>query len=361
MRSRLTRTDAGLTSLQIAFIAVGAALVLLVGYVIFFLVSGGSGGDSGTPTPTGSASPGATTGPSPTATTPAYADWGDVPPGDRPPFIAGRSGEPAAREWAPWVLDLVDDTWDAEIWCDPNPATNTDAPPDQTADRCLYQALYLDAPDGEKVRVFELRTDLWLTIAATAMDEGIIWIDRLYYESIQTVEFDLSSGTVDENWAHDGFTNVTAPYNQEGWFVFHSGTLSDGTMVWEGSGYAEPLHGVFFRAPGGAITPSAISPHFGGTAGEPYCLGVDPDDAIAIYESYEYAEGQPVANWPATLVKHDLQADTWTTQSRLGPYGTPCHDDFDLTPTYYVGLANRVDQSGLYRYFFDGSPDQAVP
>jgi len=358
MRSRPTRTDAGLTSLQIAFIAVGSALVLLVGYVIFLLVTG-SEGDSGTPTPTtGSASPGATTDPSPTATTPAYADWADVPPGNRPPFVAGRSGEPAAREWADWVWDLIDDAWDVEVWCDPNPGYE---PFTETGDACLYQALYLVAPDLERVRIYELRTDVMLGIEATAMDEQIVWISRYYYESVQTVQFNLADGTVDENWAHDGFTNVTAPYNQEGWFVFHSGTLPSGRMVWEGSGYAEPLRGVFFRDPGGAITPSNLSSNFGGAAGEPYCLGLDPDAGIAIYESYEYAEGQPIANWPAELVKHNVLADTWTTQSRLGPYGSPCHDDFEVTSAYYVGLANRVDQSGLYRYFFDGSPDQAVP
>jgi hypothetical protein len=358
MRSRRNRTDAGLTSLQIAVIAASAALLALVVYLVATLVFGDS---KGAPvTPSESPSGGASASASPTVT-PGPTSWADVASEDRPPFLPGRPGEPTAREWAPWVLDLIDETWGVEIWCDPNPASNPDAPEDQTSDRCLYQALYVVAPDGERLRIYELRTDILLGIEATAMDERVVWIARYFYEAQQTVELDLATGTGDESWAHDGFSNVSAESNQDGWFVYYADTLPDGRMIWSGSDYGTPLNGVFFRDSGGLITPSSLSPNFFGDAGEPWCVGVDPDAGVAIYESYEFAEGEPVANWPARLVKHDLQTDTWTIINRLGPYGEPCHDAFEVTPTYYVGQANRADQQGLYRYYFDGSADQLVP
>jgi hypothetical protein len=188
-----------------------------------------------------------------------------------------------------------------------------------------------------------------------------VWITRNFYEASQTVQFDLVTGTASETWADAGFANVAPTENAEGWFVYPIATLADGRMMWEGSGYGAPLNGVFFRSPGGTVMPSAVSPNLaGGYEYEPECAGVDTDANVAIYVGYTYVEGEPIVNWPARLVVHNLVADTWTVQTRLGPYGSPCHDDFDVTADYYVGLANRVDQSGLFRYYFDGRPDAAA-
>ena len=360
MRRGNGRRDSGVNSIKVALIAVASALVLVAGYAVF-LVAKDSGADS-TPSASGpspSASLSASPSASPSATLPAT--WADVPAADRPPAVTNpRPGEPAAREWAPWVWDYFGSDWDVEIWGEPNPAWTGDSP-ETPPDRYLFQALYLVAPDGDRFRLYTLRTDVGLSIEAKALDERIVWIERYFYEASQTVQFDLVSGTASETWADAGFANANPAQNANGWFVYYVDTLADGRMLWEGAGYGEPLNGVFFRAPGGVITPSGVNPNLaGGMDYPPDCVGVDTDANVAIYVGHTYASGQPVANWPARLVVHNLATDTWTVQTRLGPYGTPCHDDFDVAAGYYIGLANRADQSGLYRYYFDGSPDQPV-
>ena len=360
MRIHNPRNDAGLAAVQIALMVAIAALVGIIIFAIITLVGGGSDDD---PTPSVSPTTSAVAStPIATATDTAGpglpATWAEVAAEDLPSTYALRAGEPNARSWDDSLWRYVDGDWDVEIWGDPAP----DAEPYTDDDQYLYQALYLVSPDGMRFKAYNLRTDIGLYVEATAMDELVVWIGRVYWEATQTVEFNLTAGTASETWATAGFSNVTAADNEDGWFVYHVDTLADGRMVWEGSGFGEPLNGVFFRAPGGVITSSAVSPNLrAGFDYAPFCVGLDVANEIAIYEGYTYAEGQPIANWPARLVIHDLGDDTWSELTRLGPYGSPCHDDFDVTATYYVGLANRVDQSGLYRYYFDGSPDQAVP
>ncbi len=352
------RRDTGASSVMIALIAVASALVLLIGYAVVVAVTGSDPAPSASPSPSASAT--SSVEPSATPTEGGLpATWAEVPAADRPPAIAApRPGEPPAREWAPWILDYVGADWDVEIWGEPNPAWDGDSP-SAPPDRYLYQALYLVAPDGDRFRIYVLRTDIGLGIEAKALDEHIVWITRYFYEASQTVQFDLETGTASETWADTGFANANPTQNADGWFVYYLATLTDGRMLWEGSGYGEPLNGVFFRAPGGVITPSGVNPNLsGGMDFAPDCVGVDTADSVAIYVGHTYASGQPVSDWPARLVVHNLASDTWTINTRLGPYGTPCHDDFDVAASYYVGLANRTDQSGLYRYYFDGSPDQ---
>ncbi len=357
MRRYRGSRDRGFTSVQIALMVAGALLVLLAAYAIILAV-GGSGSDpEASPTATGTVSASPTSGPTPSETGTPAAAWADVPAADRPPVIANpRPGEPAAREWAPWVWDYVGTDWGVGIWGEPGPGYNSDDP---DAAQYLYQALYLVAPDGDWFRLYQLRTDVGLGVEATALDEHIVWITRYFYEADQTVQFDLDTGTASETWADAGFANAPPARNADGWFVNYVATLADGRMMWEGSGFGAPLNGVFFRSPGGAITPSTINPTLAGSGEDaPVCVGVDTAASVAIYEGYSYVEGQPVANWPARLLVQNLANDTWTVQTRLGPYGTPCQDDFAVTADYYVGLATRVDQSGLYRYYFDGRPDQ---
>ncbi len=362
MDARTRGSDAGISAVAIALIAASAALVIVAGYIVFASL----GGSDPDPTSTVAASPSAsaTTSaePSPSASTSPTsvlaASWVDVPAGDRPALVADpHPGEPAARQWETWVWDYVDDGWDVEIWGQPDPAAANSDDPD--AHPYLYQALYLVAPDGDRFRLYALGTDNQSVIEAKALDERIVWIDRYFYEASQTVQFDLRTGTVSESWADAGFANASPTANAGGWFVYYVATLDDGRMLWEGSGFGAPLNGVFFRSPGGAITPSAVNPHLDAdTEFGPVCLGADTNSNIAIYEGYAYAAGQPVANWPARLVVQNLATDTWTVLTRNGPYGTPCHDDFSATSEYYIGLANRTDQTGLYRYYYDGRPDQ---
>jgi len=354
--ARIRTNDRGASAVQIALIAVSVALVLLIAYAVFVVATGSEPEAGGSSSPSATAS--ASASPSASATPTAPASWADVDPADLPAPVADpHPGEPPSHTWDPWIWPYVDASWDVDIWCQPNPAAAAEDFP--VSDACLFQALYLVAPDGARFRLYSLRTDVGLGIEAKALDEHVVWIVRYFYEAAQTVQFDLLTGTASETWADAGFSNVSPTQNANGWFVFYEGTLADGRMLWEGSGYGEPLNGVFFRAPGGAITPSAISPSLGGGYDfAPDCVGVDTDVNLAIYTGYSYVSGQPVANWPARLLVHDLTTDTWNELTRLGPYGTPCHDDFNATATYYIGLANRVDQSGLFRYFFDGSPDQ---
>ncbi len=351
------RRDGGLTSIQIAFIAVAVALLLVIGYAVYAATSGG--GDptaSSSPTASSTSSAEPSSGPSASETAGVPATWADVDPADLPAMVADpQPGEPPARAWAGWIASYVDATWDFETWGKDNPSYTDYG----SGDPFLYQALYVVAPTGERFRVHVLPNDVNAQIAVTAPDEGVAWVIYYGYEEFQTVQYTLATDTIDTTWAHDGFTNVSATDNQNGWFVDYLATLSDGRMMWEGGGFGGPINGVFFRAPGGAITASAINPNLGGGYEyAPYCVGVATNVNLAIYEGYTFAEGQPVANWPARLLIHDLATDTWQVRTRLGPYGSPCHDDFSATATYYIGYANRVDQMGLFRYYFDGSPDQ---
>ncbi len=355
MRLRGQDSDTGISNILWAIIALVIAIILLL---IYALVASLGSSSSPEPTESETATPtvSVTGGPSPAETTGVVENWSDVPPADRPPAVASpQPGEPAALQFEIWVWDLVDSGWDVEIWRNDNPAYVGGFDPVEPPH--LHQAIYLVAPDGTWLKLYSLRTDVTLTISEKALDERLVWIQRLFWEEAQVVEFSLVAGTASESWSNTGFSNVAPITNQEGWFVVHDSTLSSGRQVWYGLGYAAPLNGVFFRDSGGPAVASGINPSLG--AMEYYCMRVDPSAGIAIYEGYEFNAG-PIATWQARLLVHDISADTWIQHDRLGPFGTPCHDDFVVTNDYYIGDANRVDQVGLHRYYFDGRPDEAV-
>lgn len=328
-----------------------AGLVGVGGYALYASLSGDT---AAAPQPGASL----TDGPEPNPTDHVLVGseaWVALPEAERPPMATGQDPrEPAARVMEPWVWDYVDDGWSVEVASEVDPWEGTVANP--------FQAIFLKAPDGDYLRLFTLRTDIGISVVRFLPEERIVFLYRVYYEETQTVEFDLVTGTVREDWAAPGFSNVTnADYNKQGWFVYFEGTLPDGRDVWSGSGYGEPLNGVFFRAPGGAITPSDINPALAaeGYDFQPYCMGVDPVAAVAIYTANGYLEG-PVSTWPARLLVHDLVADTWSETERTGPYPAPCTEEFYVGDGFYVGYQSTVDQEGLFRAYFDGRPDAAV-
>jgi hypothetical protein len=272
-------------------------------------------------------------------------------------LIVGQdSREPTAREMQSWVWDYVDDTWSLDIvraiddQYDPEPVPVVNP----------FQTLFLVSPDGEYFRLFDLRTDIGIYVEFFSPSDRLGFLNRVFYEEFQVVQMDLVSGAVSETWAAPGFP-ATDTGHADGWFVNYNATLPDGREVWTGEGYGSPIVGVFFRTPGGGITSSAIGPTLrAGVAGEGYyCMGIDVADSTAVYDAqiYEWTTD----TWSAHFIVHYLTSDTWAYTGRVGFMPTACHPNFDVTATYWVGLGTSVEQSGLYRVYLDGSPDQPIP
>jgi len=310
------------------------------------------------PLPTLTITAGPTAEPSASASDePPPATWADVPASDLPPLVAGQDPrEPQAHDMQTWIWDYVDDTWSLDVVRAIN--NQYDPEPVQIADP--FQTLFLVSPDGEYFRLFDLRTDIGIYVAHFSPSDRLGFLMRAFYEESQTVQMDLVSGAVSETWAAPGFP-ASDTSHAAGWFVAYKATLPDGREVWAGEGYGSPITGVFFRTPGGGVSPSAINSTLAaGVAGDGYyCMGIDAEDSTAVYDTqiYEWTTD----TWTSHFIVHYLTSDTWVYTGRMGFMPTACHDDFDVTPTYWVGLGNSVAQSGLYRVYFDGSPDQPIP
>jgi hypothetical protein len=253
-----------------------------------------------------------------------------------------------------WVWDYVDDSWSLEIvreidnQYDPEPVPVVDP----------FQTLFLVSPDGDYLRLFELRIDIYVGVMHFSPSERLAFLIRYFYEDSQVVQFDLVSGVVNETWAASGFPTEDTSH-AAGWFVQYEATLPDGREVWDGFGYGTPIEGVIFRTPGGGVVPSAIGPTLRTADGDGFfCMGIDVEDATAVYSAQNYA--WETETWTASFIVHDLVADTWTQVDRDGFMPTSCHEGFDVTPDYWVGLGNSVEQEGLYRVYIDGRPDEPI-
>lgn len=342
---------------RLSALAVTAIVAVAVGAVAVPVVLAVKGGDEPGPGPSASAS--GSPGPTPsTSIEPSLSPgdrWAALSEDDRPPYVTGQDlREPQARDMAEWVWDYVDDTWSLEVFREINNEFDMPDPPVENP----IQTLFLVAPDGDRFRLFDLRTDIPIVVEHFSPSDHLAFLLRGFYEDSQTVQLDLVSGTVSETWAADGFPADDTSH-RAGWFVFYEGTLGDGREVWTGQGYAIPTEGVFFRTPFGGVTPSAISPVLSGLGEDGYgCIGIDADDEVAIYTANHYA--WETDTWTASWIVHDLAADTWTQGARAGFIPESCHPGFDVTTEYWIGLANNIDAQGLYRVYFDGRPDEKI-
>jgi hypothetical protein len=313
------------------------------------------------PEPTPSSAQTATPTAAPTVELSPGEAWLALPADERPPLLTGQDPrEPLAREMQDSVWDYVDDSWSLEIVREIN--GDVDQPDPPIADP--FQTLFLVAPDGDYLRLFDLRTDIPVFVEHFSSTERLGFLTRLFYaEERQTVQFDLVTGKASETWAASGFAadDVT---HRDGWFVGYEATLPDGREVWSGFGYGAPITGVFFRKPGAGITPSEVgsalrAAQLVGYDYEGYtCMGIDVEDAIAVYSAVYYA--WETESFTSSFVVHDLGSDTWTQADRVGLLPTACHEEFDVTTDYWVGAGDSVDQQGLFRVYFDGRPDEPV-
>lgn len=287
--------------------------------------------------------------------------WADLTEDERPPMLTNQDPrEPHAREMQDWVWDYVDDSWSLEIVREIN--GDVDQPDPLVVDP--IQTLFLVAPDGDYLRLYDLRVDIPVLVQHFSAVDRLGFLTRVFYaEDLQTVQFNLLTGDASETWAASAFAADDTSH-RDGWFVLYEATLSDGREVWTGSGYGYPITGVFFRTPGEGITASGVAAALraaqgGGNGDEGFwCLGIDVEDATAVYSATNYAWETEV--WRSSFLVHDLAADTWSQTDRAGFLPTACHEAFDVTPDHWVGLGDSVEQQGLFRVYFDGRPDQSI-
>ena len=123
--------------------------------------------------------------------------WSDLTEDERPPMLTGQDPrEPVAREMQDWVWDHVDDTWSIEIIREIN--GDVDPPDPLVADP--FQTLFLLAPDGDYLRLFDLRTDIPVLVEHFSPVDRLGFLTRLFYaEDRQTVQLDLVTGEAGES------------------------------------------------------------------------------------------------------------------------------------------------------------------
>lgn len=189
----------------------------------------------------------ASAAPDPTSTPAAVLDWATVPEDSKPAWTTdGAEGEPASRVMEPWVWDYVTDEWTPEVFADPGTVWLP----------LKSQALLLRAPNDDLFRIATLPTDWEATVAAANPVDQIAWLNLVQGgDSWKTVQVNLASGAVDENWLPGSLSD---PYGR-GWFdgVWNVGrvaSLPDGRELWANYTYLGAFDGFFVREANGSWT-----------------------------------------------------------------------------------------------------------
>ncbi|WP_062313286.1 hypothetical protein [Demequina rhizosphaerae] len=186
------------------------------------------------------ASPSASSSPSATVVAADGCDWESLKGKERPAVLKDEpDGLPKARRMTDETWECVDESWAVEV----HSAGGDTWRPGGTA-----QALYLAAPDGDLLKLFDLRTDVAVVVLESDIDARLAWTARTTdSDASQVVQVELDSGLVVDAWGGDGVPSLQR--NKKG--VIRSveplGPHEGGGTLWAGYSSAGTLQSLFVR------------------------------------------------------------------------------------------------------------------
>lgn len=230
-RARMAGTVA---AVAVPVVALGAAANLWLG--------------AGTVAPAVTPSPSLSSSPVTTQESAAETGWSSVPEHERPAWLTDQAdGLPDARAMEEWVWQYVDATWTLQVG---HGAATAVEPPYPA------QSLYLEAPDGELLRVAELPTDRWVGLAEADPAAGLAWLTLADQgDAVEVVQVRLPAVT-SEPWGEVG---VPASHVHDGlvYGVESTGVTTGLGQIWAGRTYLGEYDSLFVRVEADEFEPLA--------------------------------------------------------------------------------------------------------
>ncbi|SEJ66662.1 hypothetical protein [Demequina mangrovi] len=327
------------------------------------------------PAPAASVSPSASASPSPAPTAIAGdCSWDRLPEDLRPAVLEDEpEGLPEARGMTDAVWGCVGEGWAVEVHS---------ADGDRWRAGGTAQALYLAAPDGDLLKLFDLRTDVEVVLLEADLDARLAWTARVSdADAYQVVEIELETGLVIDDWGGDAIPALQRFVSEDQ--VTSVAPLDafggDGTL-WAGYSATGTLQSLFvreegaeFRGLGAQKAVDSLLAQDGvnglGEAGDEVWLDRDGTVAmILVQEAYEpasdpdakdltRAQKRRAAAWRTgggTWVVVDLVTDQWRLAEARLPDGL-CRA---AAGTYIPGTYE--DPGDLQVYCLEGVDDDEV-
>lgn len=309
---------------RVAFGTILTAVLLLAvaAGAVAFLVSIGVLSLPGSEQP-GDASPSADVSAAPSAS--AGPQWLEGAGLDLPPYLnVEDEREPRARFMQPWLWDYVDEQW----------ALRVDAFGDGDGGTFLHdlQVMYLQAPDGELFRLWELRADYTISVVHWDSELEVAWLMRNGREQpAPVVEFDLRTAENTDNWAGGAVSAANAVAGGVG-NVTYVGDQPDGLELWASYDTSGLTTGVFWRD-GDRFLGSVMNAELrrlrlqGFSEDEGAHAWVDPETMTAVYRAVDRNDGRVRdERW----LLHDLSDDGFREVDPQVPGGADCVTPFDI-------------------------------
>ncbi len=316
--------------------------------------------------PTASSTPAAS--PEPTATSDAQAtgcDWAALAGRDRPPYLKGRAdGMPRAREMTDATWECVGDGWTVEVR-----SAGDDAWVPGSA-----QALYLVAPDGDLLHLFDLRTDVAVEVLEADLDARLAWTARHGDRArVQVVQVGLDTGEVVDGWGGNAIPAAQVARNGTVWDVAPLGAFAGGGTLWGGYTPDGDLQSLFVREDGATFDGfSAQKPldnlvedgavNHRGDPGVETWLNQDGTLAVFLAQRLDKASKNTGSTGVGTWIVADLAADDWRVETATVPRwlcrpapGTYAPGAFD-DPGSLQAVCAKGERESVFRLAVGGDP-----
>lgn len=271
-----------------------------------------------------------------------------------PAAIAADEREPASLMMQNWVWEFVDDDWAVTV----HRAGDGDGITYLTD----FQVLFLESPEGELFRLWDLRTDYVIDVVHWDPADALTWLIREGRPGIaQVVQLDLVSGETLDTWAGSA---VGSANNVPGGVgnVLYVGRQPDGRELWGAYDESGLTTGVFWRNDDGTFSPSLITPEIRRLRLQGYSddhgvdAWVDVEAMTAVYRG-TFRSGGTIDR--QVWLAHDLATDQFRETSPQLPSGADCRapGGLDHEPLFDGDLI-IADCGNAGMYAIDPSGDQ---
>lgn len=302
------------------------------------------------PSPSPSAEPSTSPEPSPSVTSSPVveaATWAELSDTQRPAWVTDQDSRlPAAREMQDWVWDYVDDTWTVQVHRLTRADVGITGLWREGEDFVGPQNLYLEAPDGELILLYELRRDLWVDVLTVDMDARLAWTGRQQgWDSGLVVQVDLVTGESTESWG-SGVVPENHRFDLGVGQVGPLTTLEDGREVWFAYDYSWTIDRLFVREEGDRFAhfpwqeewDAAVGDDGGGWASDTV-IWLSEDLTYAVYLTHRLVEPEKGfssgTTGEATWMVVDFVTGQWRfEESRIPPTRCKPEPGMRITGTY---------------------------
>lgn len=274
---------------------------------------------------------------------------------DLPPLLTtADEREPQSRLMVGWIWEYVDGDWNLVV------ARAGEG------DGITYlndlQTLFLEGPEGELFRLFDLRRDYNIDVVHWDPDQRVAWLVRTGRPGLApVVEFNLDTGENTSAW-HDNSVSIANAVEGGVGNVTYLGTQPDDRELWVSYDAAGDATGLLWRVPSGAFQGSVISGEIrrldlqGFTEDSGVSAWIDVEAMTAVYRATFRVDGRVERErW----IIHDLATDTFADTAPQVPSGADCRPAFNITsPEQFDGdriVADCVAGGATTRVLIDPS------